>query len=449
MTDSLLEIGEKAIKLAEKMGAEQAEVYVARSRAFDIEAENNAIKSASEQHDAGIGIRAIIGKKIGFAYVTTLDESDIEEAIGSSLNLAKASIEDPDFVSLPSSSESYQKAKGIFNKEVDQLSSEDAAALLIRTIDATKENLEGKDYAIESAISSSSSSSAIVNTLGIAMTESRTSISLYSYPVIKEGEDPTASYEYQISRNLNDIDPEYIGNSAAKLALGFLRPKTIEGGEMPVIFAPLGASAILGRGFASAINAEEVQMGRSYIADAFGERIASEILEIIDDGTIPGGLGTRTFDAEGYRSQRTPIIESGILKNLLHNSYTANKVGVENTGNAARPSYSGLPRISTTNFIVTPGKGTLDDFISEMDKGIVCRNTGDRPNMTTGELSAMVMEGYYVENGEIQHPLKNTLIGVNMKDLLKRVTQIGSDSRTTFSMVAPSFVIESAKITSG
>ena len=84
-----------------------------------------------------------------------------------------------------------------------------------------------------------------------------------------------------------------------------------------------------------------------------------------------------------------------------------------------------------------------------MDKGVVCRNTGDRPNMTTGDLSAMIMEGYYVENGEIQHPLKNTLIGINMKDLLKSVSHVGSDSRTTFSMVTPSIVIESANITSG
>ena len=160
-------------------------------------------------------------------------------------------------------------------------------------------------------------------------------------------------------------------------------------------------------------------------------------------------MGTRTFDAEGYRTQRTSVIESGVLKNLLHNSYTSNKDQVENTGNAARPSYSGLPRISTSNFVVTPGKGTLEDFIAEMDKGVVCRNTGDRPNMTTGDLSAMILEGYYVENGEIQHSLKNTLIGINMKDLLKKVSQVGSDSRTTFSMITPSFVIESANITSG
>jgi len=449
LTKRLLDIGERAVKLAEKMGAEQVEVYLAKSRAYEIEAENNAIKGASEQRDAGIGIRTVIGKKIGFAYVTTLNEDDITEAISHSLSLAKASLEDPDFVTLPSSGGTYHKAKKLFDNKVDTLSSEEAARLLIRTIDATKENLEGMDFAIEAAISSSSSFNAIVNNLGIAMAESRTSVSLYAYPVIKEGDDQTASYEYQISRDLNDIDPEYIGETAATLAIGFLRPKTIEGGTMPVIFEPLGANSILGRGFAGAVNAEEVQMGRSYIADAYGECIASESLEIIDDGTIPGGLGTRTFDAEGYVSQRTPIIESGVLKNLLHNSYTANKDDVENTGNAARPSYSGLPRISTSNFILTPGKGTVDDFISEMKKGIVCRNTGDRPNMTTGDLSAMVMEGYYIENGEIKFPLKNTLIGINMKDLLTGVSQVGSDSRTTFSMIAPSFVIENANITSG
>jgi len=449
LTKRLLDIGERTVKLAEKMGAEQVEVYLAKSRAYEIEAENNAIKGASEQRDAGIGIRTVIGKKIGFAYVTTLDEDDISEAISHSLSLAKASLEDPDFVTLPSSGGAYHKAKNLFDNKVDTLSSEEAARLLIRTIDATKENLEGMDFAIEAAISSASSFNAIVNNLGIAMAESRTSVSLYAYPVIKEGEDQTASYEYQISRDLKDIDPEYIGETAAALAIGFLRPKTIEGGTMPVIFEPLGANSILGRGLAGAVNAEEVQMGRSYIADAYGERIASESLEIIDDGTIPGGLGTRTFDAEGYVSQRTPIIESGVLKNLLHNSYTANKDGVENTGNAARPSYSGLPRISTSNFILSPGKGTLDDFISEMKKGIVCRNTGDRPNMTTGDLSAMVMEGYYIENGEIQYPLKNTLIGINMKDLLTGISQVGSDSRVTFSMITPSFVIDSANITSG
>ena len=91
----------------------------------------------------------------------------------------------------------------------------------------------------------------------------------------------------------------------------------------------------------------------------------------------------------------------------------------------------------------------MDDLISEIDKGIYCKNTGDRPNMTTGDLSAMVMEGFYIEHGEIKHPVKNTLIGINMRDLLQRIHRVGADTRATFSIVSPSLVIESAKITSG
>jgi PmbA protein len=449
MDNRLLDIGEKAVRLAESMGAEQAEAYLAQSRAFEIDAENNAIKVASELIDAGIGIRAVTAKKIGFAYVTTLNESDIEEAVRNSLSLARASIADPDFITLPDSKSSYQSPRGLFDRRITDLSSEEAAEYIIRIIDSIKQELEGRDYAIEAGIHTSSTTSAIVNSLGIDKSESKTSISIYAYPVIKENDDQTASYDYQISRKLDDIDPEAVGKSAAQLAIGFLKPKTIEGGEMPVVFAPLGASAVLGRGFADAVNAEEVQMGRSYISDALGEMVSSEVLEIVDDGLLSGGVGTRSFDAEGYPSQRTDVIEGGVLKSLLHNSYTANKDNVDNTGNASRPSYSGLPGISTTNFIVAPGRGTLDDFISEIDRGVVCRNTGDRPNMTTGDLSAMIIEGYYIEHGEIQHPLKNTLVGIKMQDLLKRISHVGNDSKTTFAMVTPSIVVERANITSG
>jgi len=449
VTDALLDIGAHAVKLAEKMGADQAEAYIGHGRLFEIEAENSSIKSASERHDTGIGIRTIVGKKIGFAYVTTVDPSDIETVVSDSLALARSSIEDPDFVTLPSIEGSYQHPPDLFDSRINKISSEDTADLIIRTIEATKEKLGKHKYAIDAGVSIASSKVAIVNSLGISEVESRTSISIYSYPIIKDNDDQTASHEYQISRSLSDIDPEYVGSHAAELTIGFLGSKIIEGGEMPVIFAPLGASSIIGRGFSGAVDADEVQMGRSYISDALGRQIASETLDIIDDGLLPGGIGSRSFDAEGYKSQRTPVLESGILKSLLHNSYTANKDEVPNTGNASRPSYSGLPSISTTNFMVIPDKGTLEDFISEMEHGVVCRNTGDQPNMTTGDLSAMIMEGYYVKHGEIQHPLKNTLIGINMLDLLKRVTQVGSDSRRTFTMITPSIVIDHATVTSG
>ncbi|MHA1942900.1 MAG: TldD/PmbA family protein [Candidatus Thorarchaeota archaeon] len=449
MSEQLLEIAERAVKMAENLGADQAEAYIGKSRSFVIDVENSAIKGAEEQRDAGIGIRTIINKKIGFAYVTTIYEDDVKEAVSRSFELAKASIPDPKFVSLPSAESTYPEVKGLFDKKINELSSDTAAEYLIRVIDSSKQGLEGREFAINGGIQTSSSMNAVVNSQGIAKTSQRTSMTLYSSPIVKEGDDQTTSYEYQISRNLSDIDPEWIGENAARLTLNSLGPKTIEGGEMQVMFAPLGASAILGRGFAGAVSAEEVQKGRSYISDAFGDKISSEIVNITDDSLLPSGIGSRPFDGEGYPTQSTSIINSGVLKSLLHNSYTANKDDVANTGNASRPSYSGLPSISTSNFVLSPGKGTLDDLVSEIDKGVLCNRTGDRPNMTTGDLSAMLLEGFYIEHGEIQHPLKNTLVGINMRDLLQRIIRIGEDTRITFSMVTPSFVIDNATVTSG
>jgi PmbA protein len=449
MKERLLDVAESALKLAESMGATQAEVYASSNKTFSIDVENNAIKGAREKRDSGCGVRTVFGKGVGFAYVTTLLKDDVEEAVRKSVQLAKSSIPDPSFASLPSFDGSYSEVKGLFDKEIESLASDDAAELVLRTVDATKAQLEGVNSAIEAHVRASSGWRTVTNSLGISGYASSTSTWLYSYPTIKTDGDQNSSYEFQLSRKLSEIEPEWIGKTAAKNALANLGGKTIEGGVMPVIFAPLAVGTIIGGGFGGAVNAEEVQYGRSYIADALGEEIGSVNLEIIDNALLPGGLGSHSFDAEGYPSQSTEILTKGVLKNLLHNSYTANKDQVENTGNASRPSYAGTPSISTSNFIVTPGKGTLEDLISETGRGIVCRNTGDRPNMTTGDLSAMVMEGSYFENGEIRHSVKNTLIGINMRDLIRRVGLVGADVRTSTSVVSPSIVIESAKITSG
>jgi PmbA protein len=449
MKEQLLELAESAVKMAEKLGATQAEAYVGQSRAFSIEAENSAIRNAEEKRDAGIGIRTVIDKKIGFAFVTTLSDDDVCEAVTRSVKLAKVSIPDPDFVSLPSDENSYPTVKGLFDKNIADLPSEDTADMIIRVIESSKQRLEGRDYAITAGVQTASGMNAVVNSLGIAFSEPRAYILLYSSPIIKDDDDQTASYDYQLTRDLREINPEQVGESGAELTLDLLGPKTIEGGEMPVVFAPLGAGTVIGHGFAGAIYAEEVQKGRSYISDAFGDSVASEKLEIVDDALLTSGLGSRTFDAEGYPSQRTTIVEKGILTGLVHNSYTANKDGVKNTGNASRPSYSGLPSISTTNLILSPGKGTLEDLVSEIDRGVLCRRTADRPNMTTGDLSAMLYEGFYIEGGEIKYPLKNTLVGINMRELLQSVTRVGADTRTTLSMITPSFVVESATVTSG
>lgn len=449
MDRKLLEIGEKAVQKAEQLGADQTEAYVASSRSFSIDVENNAIKSAIEQRDSGCGIRSVVGRKVGFAYVTTIIEEDIFEVAKKSVELANASIADPDFVSLPSYNKSYSKVEGLFDSSIRNLTSEEAADLIIRTVDATKTAVKELKVAVEAKITTKIDTKAIINSLGISCIEECTNVFIYSYPTVKDGETQTSSYEYQISRELDVIDPEWIGQSAGENAIRNFGPKTVENGEMAVLLTPLAVDAVIGLGFGRAINAEEIQYGRSYISDDMGEMLASEELCITDDALRTSGVRSRMFDAEGFPSQITEIITSGVLKGILHNSYTSNKEEVDNTGNASRPSYTGIPSISPSNFVITPQKGTQDELLSEIRKGILCRNTADRPNMTTGDLSAMVMEGFYIEKGEIKHPVKNTLFGINMRTLLKMIHRLGEDVRMTTNVISPSLVIESAKITSG
>jgi len=130
------------------------------------------------------------------------------------------------------------------------------------------------------------------------------------------------------------------------------------------------------------------------LVDSIGSQIASDQLEITDNAILEGALCSRPFDAEGSTSQNTPLIESGILRNYLHDSYTSTKDGVESTGNSNRSSYRATPNIGTSNLVVTPGSSTLDEMISEAKKGVLCTFTFDRPNFVTGELSAMIMEKY-------------------------------------------------------
>jgi len=449
MTKQLTDLAEKTVKVAERLGAEQAEVYIGSTRSFSIDVENNAIKSAAERRDAGCGIRCVFGKKIGFAYVTTLNGDDIENALRRSISLAKASVADPDFVSLPGPESRYPVVKDLFDKGVEGLTADEAADLIAGCLDAAKEPLHGRKYAIQADLSTSSGSRAIANSLGVSQSAESTSITMYSEVTIKEQADQTSSYEYLVSRALREINPEWIGRTASENALRNLGAKTIEGGDMSVIMTPLAVSTVVGSGFADAVNAEEVQQGRSYISDAIGSEVASDELHIVDDGLLKGGVGSRAFDAEGALSQRTQVLKRGVLRSLLHSSYTANKDRVPNTGNASRPSYAGIPMIATTNFVIEPGRGMLEDLVSEVKKGVLCMNTFDRPNMTTGDLSAMVSEGFYIEDGELRQGVKSTLIGINMRDLLKRVIRVGADTRATGRMVTPSIVIDSAKITSG
>ena len=449
MKEVLFELGGSALREAERLGATQTEVYLQFVNKLEIKIERGAVRAASKSQDAGCGIRSVIGKRTGYSFITTTSRDGVFQTVHDSISAARSSVPDKQFVALPSYSGSYPTIKDLYDERVADLTAGEAAELMMRGVSACREVSGSEKNLIRGLISATSFTTVMVNSLGLNCYDQRTEMMLDLGATIGEGDQQCSSWEEMTSCRLQHIEPEVIGRTAAESALSLRGARTIQGGDMQLVLAPKAIQQLLGGGLVPAVNAREVQDGKSYLVDSLGSTIAPSFVDIVDDALVEGGVGSRSFDGEGSPSKRTAIVDSGVLTSYLHDSYSSSRAQVENTSNASRSSYQHLPVISQSNLIVNPGHGSRDDLVQEIDEGVLCRLTLDEPNMVTGELSAMVMEGFYIRRGEIQHALKNTLFGTTMQSLLKNISTVGSDVERRGSVITPSVVVDSVKITSG
>jgi PmbA protein len=447
--ETLFERGGSALREAERLGSTQTEVYLQFINKLEIKIERGAVRVASKSLDAGCGIRSAIGKRTGYSFITTTSKDGVIQTVHDSISAAKSSVPDKQFVALPSYSGPYPTIKSLYDERVAELTAEEAAGFIMRGVSACKEVSGSEKNLIDGLMYATSFTTVIVNSLGLNCHDQRTKMMLNLGAVIGEGDQQCSSWEEMTSCRLQHIEPEVIGRTAAESALSLRGAKTIQGGAMQLILVPQAMEQLLGEGLVPAVNAREVQDGKSYLVDSLGSTIAPSFVEIVDDALVEGGVSSRSFDGEGSPSKRTAIVDSGVLTSYLHDSYSSSRAQVENTSNAARSSYQHLPAISQSNLIVSPGHGSRDDLVQEIDEGVLCRITHDSPNVVTGELSAMIMEGFCIRRGEVQHALKNTLFGTTMQSLLKNISIVGSDVERRGSVIAPSVVVDSVKITSG
>ncbi|MHA2232347.1 MAG: TldD/PmbA family protein [Candidatus Hodarchaeales archaeon] len=457
MDVNLLELSKLAILQAQKLGALEAEIYMVRSRGSSIEVENSNVKSAFHKEELACVIRSALGKQLGCSYVSTVATEDVLEAVAQSVKLAKVNIPDDHFMGLPSIQGRYSEPSGIYDPNLERLTSEEALDLAMRMVTAAKD-FDARISAVMAKFETLTEEVVVANTSGIEGETKTTALNITIGPTAKDGDQRSALYDLQSKRNLKNFEPEEIGENIGRRTINALASKTIKGGDMPVVIDPNALLVLFGPlGLGGAVNAFEVQNERSFLADALEKDVAPEIVTITDDSLISNGVGSRPFDAEGYPSQTTAIIQQGILKSYLHNSYTSNKGKTANTGNASRSKgvwpYSEI-NVSPSNLIMKAGSKTQEDLITDIPKGVFLKGTGDVPNLVTGDLSAMVVEGYLIQNGTLEHALKNTMVGINMKDLLSRISEVGGDVShhaypgRKYSVISPSIIIESAKITS-
>lgn len=436
-----MEFAELAVKKALSMGATEAEAYLQEAETIRVEFAEE-IENLKTVQSMGIGLRVALGKKIAIYSTSILDENEISEAAALAVKIAKVATEDPHWRHL-NSTFGKASAEGYCDDTLKGLDYRD----IVETIDSAIGVMKDYDKRVKPTrgmLSISDSNISMANSYDESCEREETHVGVWMRTKAEDAGLESTGNEYQQARFWREIKFEDMAIRAAEKAVTFLKAKPIPSGRTSVIFRNQISANILGVMLSGPVNADWVQKGRSPLSDKLETQIASENISVVDDGLMYGGWRTKPFDDEGHPTQRTPVIEEGVLKHYLYDTYTALRDDVESTGNAQRPNYWVAPQPSPNNLILKPGGVSPEEIIQETNQGIyVVESIGEwLSNPVSGELNATVTHGYMVEKGELTEPIKGVVISGNFYELLKDgVEMLGSDLRNNMQNYSPTVKI--------
>jgi PmbA protein len=439
--EDLPEIAGDAVKQALAAGATDAECTISEGDEFSANVRMGELETLKDAGSRGAGLRVLIGKRMGASYTSDLTPEGIRHMVRSAIDLAAVTTEDP-HAGLPDTAElgSLGIDLQLFSNDTAELPTEERISLAKRAeaaalaVDPRITNSEGASF------DSSVGGRVFANSRGFAGSYRTSYCSVSAVPVATLNGSMERDYWYTMARNYKGLDdPETVGRKAAERALRRLGAVKVETQKVPVIFEPRTARSLLNNIF-EAVDGRAIYKHASFLTGKLGEKIADERITVIDDGTIPGLFGSSPFDDEGVPTRRTPVIERGVLKNYLLNSYTARKLDMRTTGNASR-GVTGNAGIGHGNFFLEAGTRTPEEIIHSVKNGFyVTELIGSGVNIVTGDYSRGAV-GIWIKDGELAFPVSEVTIASTLQEMLNGIGEIGSDLEFLSSVSAPTIMI--------
>ncbi|MCU1325231.1 MAG: microcin-processing peptidase 1 [Bryobacterales bacterium] len=439
--DALTDIARDTIRQALHSGATDAECTISEGSEFGANVRMGELETLKEAGSRGAGLRVLIGKKTGSSYTSDMTPDGIRQMVKAAVELAALTTEDP-HVALPDESELgailgdlklfYESVAALpAAQKIDAAKRAEAAALSFNPC-ITKS--EGGSF------DSSTSCRVFANSRGFAGAYQSTWCSLTAVPVATRGDTMERDYWSTLARDFSGLEtPEFVGRTAAERAVRRLGAVKVETTKVPVVFEPRVARSLLGNLF-EAVEGRSIYRQASFLANKLGEKIADERITLIDDGTMPGLFGSQPFDDEGVPTRRTMVIEKGVLKAYLLNTYTARKLDMKTTGNASR-GITGNAGIGHGNFYIEPGTKSPSEIIADIKNGFyVTELIGSGVNTVTGDYSRGAA-GVWIRNGELAFPVSEVTIASTLQEMLNGLGEIGSDLEFRGSISAPTIMI--------
>jgi PmbA protein len=433
---------ERALARALRAGAEAADALVVESDALEARVRGAEIDFVKQSRERVLGIRALVRKAQGLASACTstsdLSAQAVERMAEEAVALARTTAGDPaaglpaeDFArDLPELRlcDPADREVGVEARIEDARRAEAAA----RALDPRIVNSEG------SQVGSDFSHVVHGDSRGFLGEYRAASHALFAEPLARANGSMQRDHWLTTGRRLRDLeDAAAVGRRAAERALRRLSARRVATCEVPVIFDPVTAPSLLGH-LAGCASGYSVYRGTSFLAERMGEIVASDLVTVVDDGRLPGGLGSRPFDGEGQPTRRTVLVQRGRLSSWLLDAYSARKLGTASTGNAARGAGS-APSVGPGNLWLEPGAaGTLEEIVAATPRGLLVTELigmGFQP--VTGDYSRGAA-GLWIEGGEIAYPVEEITIAGNLGEMLLAIDAVGSDLLWLGRIAAPS-----------
>lgn len=436
-------IAENLVSKSQDLGAQESEVYIIGSQDLSVEVSQGDLETMKTAESYGVGIRVIKEHKMGYSFTSDFSDDSLQEMVKSAIESSN-NVSDDEGYALPEKNKKYEEIM-IYDPLISKTPVEQKIEIAM-DIENYAKKYDKRIKITESCTYQDSNYNVIItNSKGLKGSYKASYCGAHAFLVAEENGDNQTGFSLQYGLDFEKVDPKSIGEEAAQKAVRMLGAQNISTQKAAIILEPYVASNFL-EVTAPSLTAEAVQKGKSLFANKMGQDIAASELNIIDDGHKKGAIISSPFDGEGVSTQKTILVENGILKSYLHNTYTAKKDGVSSTGNAKRGSYKSTPEVGTTNFYIDKGNITKDELIKNVEKGFYITEVMGMhtANPISGDFSVGA-SGIWIENGEFTKPVRGVAIAGNIKELLKSVEAVADD--LTFFIGIGSPTLRIAKMT--
>lgn len=418
---------DKILREILKDGGEYAEIYMERTRTTRVQLDDGKVESAQTGIDMGVGLRLIKDLKSAYAYTNELKESTLLE-LARSLKLSAAD-------SGSAQTKPVTEIKPGLVQEIKkspELGGLNNAASLTSRADKAARGADNRIKQVQATYMDSEKKVTVANSLGVIANETRIQIVFLVHVVASDGNSIQTGFEPvggAIGLELfDDTTPEEVALCAARRALLMLDARLAPAGTMPVVLSSEAGGTMIHEAVGHGLESDLANEKLSVYSGKMGETIASKVITVVDDATIPGKRGSAGFDDEGTPSRKTLLIDKGTLKGFMYDRLSAMKVGGQSTGNGRRQDYRHRPIPRMTNTMIMPGDMDPDEIIRSVDRGLlVKRMGGGQVNTVNGDFVFAIDEAYMLENGKVGDAVREATLVGNGPKVLMEIDMVGND----------------------